>query len=114
MSTFGNKALIWWDYHKHDRDSIRRFSFTPKDLQLEILKKWYPIGMMVGFGDNKYKHEIVEYSQHSTFWHVKVIWKLENNSIMNGMQYIKHPLNLYPSPEWEMQIKRQSKLNRLV
>ena len=51
MSTFGNKALIWWDYYKRDRPELLRFNSTPKDLQLKILEKWYPINMKVGLGD---------------------------------------------------------------
>ena len=47
MSTFGNKALIWWDYQTRDRAALLRFNATPKPLQLQILEKWYPIGMKV-------------------------------------------------------------------
>lgn len=41
MSTYGKKALIDWDYSKVD---VKRFLKSDKNLQLEILKKWYPIG----------------------------------------------------------------------
>ena len=60
MSTFGNKALIWWNYHTRDRAALLRFNTTPKDLQLKILEKWYPIDMMVGLGDDKYKYKIIK------------------------------------------------------
>lgn len=114
MSTFGNKALIWWDYHKRDRDSLKRFNSTPKEFQLEILKKWYPIGMMVGLGDGKYRHEIVEYVEHLTYWNIKVIWRLEEASIMNGTQSLRNPLSVYPLPDCEKQIKRQYKIDRII
>jgi hypothetical protein len=113
MSTFGKKALIWWNYHDRDRASILRFNLTPKELQLKILEKWYPIGMMVGLGDGKYQYEIVEYVEHLTFWNVKLHWKVEG-SLMNNMQSSRNPLTLYPSPDCERQIKRQYKLDKLL
>lgn len=41
MSTFGKKALAYWDYNSKEGN---RFVRSDKNLQLEILKKWYPIG----------------------------------------------------------------------
>ena len=71
MSTFGNKSLIWWNYHTRDRDALLRFNSTSKDLQLKILEKWYPIDMMVGLGDDRYKYKIVKYVEHLTFYSIK-------------------------------------------
>jgi hypothetical protein len=113
VSTFGNKALVWWDYHTHDRPALLRFNSTPKDIQLKILEKWYPIGMKVGIGGNRYNYEIVEHIEHMTFWNVRVAIKAEN-SIMNNMSSSRNPLALYPDPIWEKQIKRQQKITRLV
>jgi len=47
MSTFGKKYLRKWDYFNHTMVEKRRFNSTPMDFQLELLKKWYPIGMKV-------------------------------------------------------------------
>ena len=113
MSTFGKKALIWWDYHNRDRAELLRFNSTPKDIQLQILEKWYPIGMMVGLGSDRYNYEIVEYISHLTFFQVKVILRSEG-SLFNSMGYIRNPLALNPSPEWEKQLKRQYKIDRLL
>ena len=113
MSTFGNKALIWWDYHTRDRAALLRFNATPKPLQLRILEKWYPIGMKVGLGPDRHNYEIIEYTQHLTFWSVKVMIKVEG-SLMDKMSSSRNPLGLYPSPEWEKQLKRQYKLDRLL
>ena len=113
MSTFGNKALIWWDYHTRDRAALLRFNATPKDIQLQILEKWYPIGMMVGLGDRRYNYVIEEYVQHLTYWSVRVALKAEG-SLMNNMRSDRNPLGLYPSPDWEKQLKRQYKLDRLL
>jgi hypothetical protein len=113
MSTFGNKALIWWDYHTRDRAALLRFNSTPKEIQLQILEKWYPIGMKVGLGPGSYNYEIIEYTQHLKYWNVRVMIKSEG-SLMNGMQSNRNPLGLWPSPEWEKQLKRQYKLDRLL
>lgn len=113
MSTFGKKSLIWWNYHTHDRAELLRFNLTPKELQLKILEKWYPIGMMVGLGDGLYQYEIVEYVEYLTFWNLKLHWKVEG-SLMNNMSSIRNPLTLYPSSDWEKQIKRQYKLDNLL
>ena len=113
MSTFGNKALIWWDYHTRGRDALLRFNSTPKDIQLQILQKWYPIGMKIGLGDGRYNYEISEHTEHMTFWNVKVVLKAES-SIMNNMSSNRNPLALFPDPLWEKQIKRQQKITRLV
>jgi len=113
MSTFGNKALIWWDYHTRDRAALLRFNATTKDIQLQILEKWYPLGMKVGLGDSKYNYEIIEYVQHLTYWSVRVALKAEG-SLMNNMRSDRNPLGLYPSPDWEKQLKRQYKLDRLL
>lgn len=113
MSTFGKKSLVWWDYHTRDKASLMRFNCTPKELQLQILEKWYPIGMIVGLGDGKFQHEIVEYVEHLTFWNLKLTWKVEG-SLMNNTNSIKNPLAIYPSPYSEKQIKRQYKLDELL
>ena len=47
MSTFGKKYLRKWDYFNHTMVEKRRFNSTDKDFQLELLRKWYPIGMKV-------------------------------------------------------------------
>ena len=47
MSTFGKKYLKKWDYFNHTMVEKRRFNSTDKDFQLELLNKWYPIGMKV-------------------------------------------------------------------
>ncbi len=47
MSTFGKKYLTKWDYFNHTKVEKRRFNSTDKNFQLELLKKWYPIGMKV-------------------------------------------------------------------
>ena len=113
MSKFGKKSLIWWDYHTRDRAALLRFNATPKELQLQILEKWYPIGMKVGLGDDRYNYEMIEYVQHLTYWSVRVVLKADG-SLMDKMRSDRNPLGLYPSLECEKQLKRQYKLDRLL
>lgn len=47
MSTFGKRYLRKWDYRNHSYIERKRFNSTSKPFQLELLNKWYPIGMMV-------------------------------------------------------------------
>lgn len=47
MSTFGKKYLKKWNYFNHTMVEKKRFNSTSIDFQLELLKKWYPIGMKV-------------------------------------------------------------------
>jgi hypothetical protein len=42
MSTFGKKAFNYWNYNSLD---TKRWNGTPKDFQMALLQKWYPIGM---------------------------------------------------------------------
>jgi hypothetical protein len=62
MSTFGKKALVFWNY---DSNEWQRFSKTPVDIQLQILKKWYPIGWRCKFFAPTYlshiEYEIKDY-----------------------------------------------------
>ncbi len=113
MSTFGKKSLVWWNYHNNDRYSLLRFNSTPKELQLQVLEKWYPIGMMVGLGDGKYNYKIVEYIEHLTYYSIRVEL-VSPGSFMNRMRSTRNPLALYPDPTYEKQIKRQSKINRII
>ena len=52
MSTFGKKALLNWNYNSGD---TQRYFNTDKELQLEILKKWYPVGEFFLYKNNLVK-----------------------------------------------------------
>ena len=57
MSTFGKKALLNWNYNSGQ--TLRYFS-TDKELQLEILKKWYPVGENFLYHNNLGKTTLVK------------------------------------------------------
>jgi len=65
MSTFGKKALVYWNY---DSNETNRFSKTPVEIQLKILEKWYPIGYLCKFFPPAYPsdrvYQIKDYLLH--------------------------------------------------
>jgi hypothetical protein len=113
MSTFGKKALINWDYDSVD---YLRWNKTPKDLQIEILKKWYPIGEYfyyhVPFDKKKIggglSVKIISYEEKIAGWFVafkpqtdtKYFVEEENKKRPNC-----NPLRLKPSKEFLREIK---------
>lgn len=106
MSTFGKKALIWWDYYVNNKDSSIRYARTPKEMQLKILNKWYPIGMKCllnwRYGDG----EIVDYTETIGFW--ALVMKID------GENHMSNPLVINPTPESKKEIKREIKLKRIL
>jgi hypothetical protein len=113
VSTFGKKSLVWWDYNDRERESLRRFNLTPKPLQLQILEKWYPVGMLCGLQSGKSNYKNLEYVEHTTWYSVRVEL-ISEGSLLNGMRNLKNPLSLYPESTYEKQIKRSQKIDRLV
>jgi len=128
MSTFGKKALNNWNY-KYSKENALRFNHTPMDLQLEILKKWYPIGMeCVEFNlflknYDHFKFQIVGYE--------KIIGGVYNLELVKFVKYMRigdngqpteahikekttaHPIHFKPTDEYFKMMDRENKLNKL-
>ncbi len=68
MSTFGKKALLNWDYNSDDK---KRYLKTNKNIQLEILKKWYPIGETFYTKNSTEGYIITEYEEYMGFYLIK-------------------------------------------
>ena len=113
MSTFGKKALIWWDYSTHDRESILKYNRTPKEIQLKILETWYPIGMMCSFGDENYIYKIVDHKQYLLSWKVS-LQVINPNDVLSEMTTDRPPLSLVPSPSSIKMVKRNIRLNKII
>ena len=109
MSTYGKKALVYWNYlDKHTQEELFRFNNSTHNIQEEIVKKWYPIGFTCKkiskssllFGIGSYK----------VIRHVKVAygWRVE---VIDEKGYIStiHPGTLKPDKEWD----REEKLKKL-
>ena len=71
MSTYGKKSLVYWDYSNVD---IKRFLKSKKEVQLMILKKWYPIGEKCQYYQmfsNKLENATISaYSEYVSFYSV--------------------------------------------
>jgi len=122
MSTFGKKALVWWDYEDHSKINAVRYLHTPLDLQLKILEKWYPIGLRFrrdkGWGPlhkDSTIYEIIGYQQFQTFWGI-------NSRIIEGRDYslrtpqgsFINPVTILVEEDSVRTIKREYKLERIL
>ena len=118
MSTFGKKALVWWDYEDHSKINAVRYLHTPLDLQLKIIEKWYPIGLRFrrdkGWGP-LHIYEIIGYQQFQTFWGI-------NSRLIEGRDYslrtsqgsFINPVTILVEEDSVRTIKREYKLERIL
>lgn len=121
MSTFGKKALVWWDYDDHSKGNAIRYLHTPLDLQLKILEKWYPFGLLFkkdkGWGplhqDNTI-YEIIGYQQFQTFWGINAKIIEGGRSIYFKSDDFINPVNILVQEDSVRTIKREYKLERIL
>jgi hypothetical protein len=121
MSTFGKSALKKWDYQfeKNElRSQLQRFNNSPMDIQLAILEKWYPIGMIclrkdhTGFWQEGYT--ITGYSEHMTYYSVETRrnWNIANiKSVQDGTF---PPLVLRPDDNWLKMVNRDNAIEKIL
>jgi len=116
MSTFGKKYLNYWPYRFDEMitgDSCLRWNKTDKDFQLEILKKWYPIGMrgkaiLAGKTTGGNLYEITGYIEH--MWG----WKLDIDYVDSNFRKDVHPIRFIPEEEDRLRILREIRLEKLL
>jgi len=121
MSTFGKKAIDNWKY-QYSEEKFQRFNRTPIEIQLEILERWYPIGMPCFKYDKFFKkydntlYEVIGYNSIG----LGTIAQLElRKHLVIGEKVFKenvtiHPMVFKPSDEWIKQMDRDKKLNDLL
>lgn len=121
MSTFGKKAITNWEY-QYSEEKFQRFNRTPIEIQLEILERWYPIGMPCFKYDKFFKkydntlYEVIGYNSIG----LGTIAQLElRKHLVIGEKVFKenvtiHPMVFKPSDEWIKQMDRDKKLNDLL
>lgn len=122
MSTFGNKALVWWDYHNMTSDNAKRYNKTPEDIQLKILQKWYPIGMKCKFLSRKFseytEYKIVSYTHRkfltNVIYFVELIPDIPFKDGLKFQAEAAHPLSIKPVESEEKSLKRSYKIDRLL
>lgn len=108
MSTFGKKALLNWDYNSVDK---KRFSKSNKIIQLEILKKWYPIGETFYTKDFNKEFEVTGHNELLTLFILQ--GNIKADLPISGKIIIKtttHPLNL-KEPKW---VERDRNIENLL
>ena len=116
MSQFGKKSLSWWDWSGYltDKKFIEKWNHTPKEIQLELLKKWYPIGMvgrciLVGYNNpSETKYEITGYMEHA--WG----YQLDIDYVDSNYRKDCHPVKFIPETEDKNRILRELRLNKLL
>ena len=122
MSQFGKKAINFWDWDIYLKDSysglekktFQRWNSTNKEVQLELLKKWYPIGMIgrcILVGSNKpsdLKMEITGYLEY--------MWgsQLDVDYVDSSYRKECHPVKFIPEPEEKNRILRELRLDKLL
>jgi hypothetical protein len=108
MSTYGKKAMVYWEYEeKNTQEELYRFNHTTHNIQEEIIKRWYPIGLTCQqYSKNKKEYygsfTITKCVKMAYGWRIEVIDK-------NGYINTLHPGVLRPDKEWI----REEKLNKL-
>lgn len=116
MSAFGKKSINTWDYEDHSRERALKFLASEKKIQLDILKKWYPIGAtcrkhsIITLVASSLEYKIAGYIEKSTFWSVRLvpIKAKEENEIEANPAYV------ILDEECIKGIKRQSAINKLI
>jgi hypothetical protein len=110
MSTYGRKALIYWDYEgKNTPEEFQRFLKTTHNIQEEILKKWYPIGMTcekTSKGSDKYygSYVVTGYIKYPYGWRLNIT---DNKNMFTTTSI--HSANVRPDEQWI----RDKKLEKL-
>ena len=121
MSTFGKKSLNWWDYD--DNSQSLRFNHTDLEIQLEILKKWYPVGSLCREKERinyrtlrapGWSWEITGYTKAiGGYYVIDVKWVGGENDIMYNRKSSFNIFRTELSPDDIKRIKREAKLSKL-
>jgi len=99
MSTYGRKALSYWEYEgKNNQTEMARFNSTTHNLQEEILKKWFPIGMTcekTSKGADRYYgcFKVNGYVKYAYGWRLNVT---DENNYTTTL----HPGTIRPDAQW--------------
>ena len=94
-----------WDYEFTDQHTIR-FNRTPKDIQIKILEKWYPIGMEVTMIGNPLTFSVCGYSER--------VWGYMIDARYKSTVTTAHPSRFRPTENWIKMTNREDKLNDLL
>ena len=99
MSTYGKKALYYWDYEGASaKEELARYNSTPHNLQEELLKKWFPVGMTCEktntFAEKYYGRYVVSgYMKYGYGWRLNVTDDQNYTTTL-------HPGTVRPDAQW--------------
>lgn len=99
MSTYGKKALSYWDYEGASaKEELARYNSTPHNLQEELLKKWFPVGMTCektnNFAEKYYGRYVVSgYMKYGYGWRLNVTDDKNYTATL-------HPGMVRPDAQW--------------
>jgi hypothetical protein len=117
MSTFGKKALKWWDYNNNgDKLANQRFINTDIDLQLKIIEKWYPIGTKIQVWNwllKRYSGDVWTIEKYEIVNNHWKIWIISETKYDNYHKTTL-PTLCQPTPEERKKIIRNIKLNKII
>lgn len=110
MSTYGKKALSHWDYEgASEKEEMARYNSTPHNLQEEILKKWFPLGMTcekTSAGADRYygSYVVAGYMKYGYGWRLNVTHALIEDKVKftDDQNYTTtlHPGTVRPDSQW--------------
>ena len=116
MSTFGKRALKKWNYFGDKFQSLR-FNNSPKEIQLAILEKWYPIGMTCKKKDHFQTwhsgYTITGYVDHLTYYSIETRrdYMIGNQKAVSNATFT--PYQLAPDDNWLKVQTRDKKLESI-
>ena len=99
MSTYGKKALSHWNYEgASEKEELARYNSTPHNLQEEILKKWFPLGMTcekTSTGADRYygRYVVSGYMKYGYGWRLNVTDDQNYTATL-------HPGMVRPDAQW--------------
>jgi len=99
MSTYGKKALSYWDYEgASEKEELARYNSTPHNLQEELLKKWFPVGMTcekTSKGSERYygRYVVSGYMKYGYGWRLNVTDDQNYTTTL-------HPGTVRPDAQW--------------
>lgn len=99
MSTYGKKALSYWDYEgASEKEELARYNSTPHNLQEELLKKWFPVGMTcekTSKGAERYygRYVVSGYMKYGYGWRLNVTDDQNYTTTL-------HPGTVRPDAQW--------------
>jgi hypothetical protein len=108
MSTYGKKAMTYWEYEgKNTQEELYRFNHTTHNIQENILKRWYPIGMTC---EKTSKGATEYYGNYVVSGYIKYAygWRLNITDSKNYTTTL-HPGTVRPDEQW----RRDKKLEKL-